>query len=143
MRSSQLLRLITVNIGIAYSFAVSYPRDDSFYGQNRAAYFQDNDSAGNSLVALRISEYDGTLSNPVKISTGGKGLAGLVAVSQDSVVVDGNVIHLCSISSHRAWGLTVYSTFSRSTQETTPSPFLQSMVVTQHIPSWLGTHCLL
>ncbi|KAK0512839.1 hypothetical protein JMJ35_004856 [Cladonia borealis] len=92
MRSSQLLRLITVNIGIAYSFAVSYPRDDSFYGQNRAAYFQDNDSAGNSLVALQISEYDGTLSNPVKISTGGKGLAGLVAVSQDSVVVDGNYI---------------------------------------------------
>ncbi len=91
MRSSQLLRLIAINIGIVYSFAVSYPRDDSFYGQHRAAYFQDNDPAGNSLVALQISEYDGTLSNPVKTSTGGKGLAGLIAISQDSVVVDGDV----------------------------------------------------
>ena len=91
MQFSQLLRLIAVNIGIVSSFAVSYPRDDSFYGQNRAAYFQDNDSAGNSLVALQISERDGTLSNPVRTSTGGKGLAGLVAVSQDSVVVGGDV----------------------------------------------------
>ena len=91
MRFSQLLRLIAVNIGIVYSFAVSYPRGDLFYGQTRAAYFQDNDSAGNSLVALQISEYDGTLSNSVKTPTGGKGLAGLVAISQDSVVVDGDV----------------------------------------------------
>ena len=96
MQFSQSLRLIAVNIGIVSSFAVSYPRDDSFYGQNRAAYFQENDSAGNSLVALQISEYDGTLSDPVKTSTGGKGLAGLIAVSQDSVVVDGDVSPLCS-----------------------------------------------
>lgn len=91
MRFSRSLRLIAVNFGVVYSFAVSYPRDDSFYGQNRAAYFQDNDPAGNSLVALQISGYDGTLSNPVKTSTGGKGLAGLIAVSQDSVVVGGKV----------------------------------------------------
>lgn len=92
MRFSRSLRLIAVNFGVVYSFAVSYPRDDSFYGQNRAAYFQDNDPAGNSLVALQISGYDGTLSNPVKTSTGGKGLAGLIAVSQDSVVVGGKYI---------------------------------------------------
>ena len=66
MRSSLFLRVINVNIGIAYAFAVSYPRDDSFNGQNRAAYFQENDSAGSSLLALQISKYDGTLSNPVK-----------------------------------------------------------------------------
>ena len=91
MRISQSLLLIAVNFEIVYSFAVSYPREDSFNGQDRAAYFQDNDAAGNSLVALRISEYDGTLSNAVKTSTGGKGLAGLIAISQDSVVVDGDV----------------------------------------------------
>ena len=91
MRISQSLPLIAVNFGTVSSFALSYPKEDSFNGQNRAAYFQDNDAAGNSLVALQISEYDGTLSNPVKKSTGGKGLAGLIAVSQDSVVVDGDV----------------------------------------------------
>ena len=91
MRFSQLLRLIAINIGIVYSFAVYHPKDDLFYGQKRAVCFQDNDSTGNSLVALQISDYDGTLSDPVKTSTGGKGLAGLIAVSQDPVVVDGNV----------------------------------------------------
>ena len=91
MRCSQLLQLIAVNIGIVYSFALSYPRDDSFDGQNRAAYFQDNDSAGNSLVAMQISEYNSTLSDPVKTSTSRKVLAGLIAVSHDSVVVDGEV----------------------------------------------------
>ena len=55
------------------------------------AYLQDNDAAGNSLVALQISEYNCPLSDPLKTSTGGKGLAGLIAVSQDLVVVDGDV----------------------------------------------------
>lgn len=91
MQFSQLLPLIAVNIALVYSFAVSYPREDSPHTQDRAAYFQDNDSASNSLVALQISEYDGSLSDPVKTSTGGKGLAGLIAVSQDSVVVDGDI----------------------------------------------------
>ena len=93
MRSSQLLSLIAINVGVTYSLA--YPRD-SQYGQNRAAYFQDNDPAGNSIVALQISSSDGTLSNPVRTSTGGKGLAGLLAISQDSVVVDDHVSLLYS-----------------------------------------------
>ena len=53
-----------------------------------AAYLQGNDAAGSALIALQISKYNGTLSNSVKTSTGGKGLAGLIAVSQDLVVVD-------------------------------------------------------
>ncbi|KAL8687581.1 MAG: hypothetical protein Q9218_006285 [Villophora microphyllina] len=60
----------------------------NFHGnQTRAAYFQDNDPNGNFIVALKIDNNDGTVSSPVRTSTGGKGLAGLVAISQDSVVV--------------------------------------------------------
>ena len=43
----------------------------------RAAYFLKNDPAGSSIVSLKISEEDGTLSSPVMTSTGGKGLFGL------------------------------------------------------------------
>ncbi|KAI4100785.1 MAG: hypothetical protein L6R37_005277 [Teloschistes peruensis] len=57
------------------------------YHRTRAAYFQDNDPNGNFIVALKIDENDGTVSSPVRTSTGGKGLAGLLAISQDSVVV--------------------------------------------------------
>ncbi|KAK3169581.1 hypothetical protein OEA41_008965 [Lepraria neglecta] len=39
-------------------------------------------------LRFRSSSSDGTLSNPVRTSTGGKGLAGLLAICQDSVVVD-------------------------------------------------------
>ncbi|KAL8711828.1 MAG: hypothetical protein Q9220_003772 [cf. Caloplaca sp. 1 TL-2023] len=60
---------------------------DLYRTWNRAAYFQDNDPVGNFIVALKIDPQDGTLSTPVRTSTGGKGLAGLVAISQDSVVV--------------------------------------------------------
>jgi hypothetical protein len=58
---------------------------------NRALYFLDNDPSGNSIVSVMISNKDGTLSSPVRTPTGGKGLAQLVAVSQDSVVVSDNV----------------------------------------------------
>lgn len=60
-------------------------------GHERTAYFLDNDATGNKLVSLKIDALDGTLSSPVSTSTGGNGLAGLVAISQDSVVVSGNV----------------------------------------------------
>ena len=124
-------------------FAVSNLREDSFYSQNRAADYRDNDSAGNSLVVLQISEYDGILSNPVEISTGGKGLAGLAAVSQDSVVVDGNVIHLGSNFDPSGLGTDrVQYIFTVNAGDNTFS-LLQSVVVTQYIPSSSGTHCLL
>jgi hypothetical protein len=48
-------------------------RDDS-----RAAYFLDNNPAGASIISLKIAE-DGTLSYPVRTSTGGKGLLALTA----------------------------------------------------------------
>ena len=59
--------------------------------KQRVAYFQDNDPAGAAIIALRISESDGTLSSPVRTLTGGKGLAGLIAISDDSVTVADDV----------------------------------------------------
>lgn len=77
-------------------------RDD----RSRAAYFLDNNPAGSSIISLKISPDDGTLSNPIRTPTGGKGLFGLTASStggtpaaggadtlftQDSVIVSQNV----------------------------------------------------
>ena len=47
----------------------------------RAAYFLDNNPEGSSIVSLKICPDDGTLSNPVRTSTGGVGLYGLAASS--------------------------------------------------------------
>ncbi|KAL8724763.1 MAG: hypothetical protein Q9181_006686 [Wetmoreana brouardii] len=81
--SSVFLILSLLSLGIAIPSDNYHP----FRNYRRAAYFQDNDPAGNSIVALDIEPRNGTLSSPVRTSTGGKGLAGLGAVSQDSVVV--------------------------------------------------------
>ena len=48
---------------------------------NRAAYILKNDPAGSSIISLKISVEDGTLSSPVITSTGGKGLYGLTVSS--------------------------------------------------------------
>lgn len=84
MRPSNLLCLVAINIGLT----LSYPFHPN--GTSKTAYFQDDDQAGSNIIALRISDTDGTLSNPVSTATGGKGFKGF-AVSQDSVVVSGNV----------------------------------------------------
>jgi hypothetical protein len=70
-------------------FAV--PTVKSLFDFDRVLYFLDNDPNGNSVVSVKISDSDGTLSSPVKTSTGGSGLPQLFAVSQDSVVISGNV----------------------------------------------------
>lgn len=78
-------------------------RDD----RNRAAYFLDSNPSGASIVSLKINLQDGTLSDPIRIPTGGKGLQGLTAsatpggapapgggdpfFSQDSVLVSEDV----------------------------------------------------
>jgi len=46
--------------------------------RKRAAYFLDNNPAGASIVSLVISPEDGTLSSPVRTSTKGIGLMGVV-----------------------------------------------------------------
>lgn len=81
----------------------------------RAAYFLDNNPAGASIVSLTISPEDGTLSNPIRTSTGGVGLYGLSASStggpptaagadtfftQDSVVVSENYLFTVNAGSH-------------------------------------------
>jgi hypothetical protein len=48
---------------------------------NRAAYILKNDPAGSSIISLKISVEDGTLSSPVLTSTGGKGLIGVTAAT--------------------------------------------------------------
>jgi hypothetical protein len=51
-------------------------RDSS--DDSRAVYFLDNNPAGASIISLKIAE-DGTLSHPVRTSTGGQGLLALTA----------------------------------------------------------------
>lgn len=78
--------LFTLPLSIVSAFPFRSPQ----YSSNRAAYFLENDPAGNYIVSLKISE-DGTLDTPVRTSTGGNGLSGLVVPSQDSVVASDNV----------------------------------------------------
>lgn len=66
----------------------------------KAAYFLDNDPAGSSIVSLKVGE-DGTLSDPIRTSTGGVGSIGTNTtgfpnsvdslMSQGSVVLSGDV----------------------------------------------------
>jgi hypothetical protein len=65
--------LIFLLAPVLVSAAVISSRDDS-----RAVYFLDNNPAGASIISLKIAE-DGTLSDPVRTSTGGKGLLALTA----------------------------------------------------------------
>lgn len=58
------------------SAAALMPRSDY-----RAAYFLDNDPAGSSIVSLKIDINDGTLSDPVRTSTGGVGSYGFTEVN--------------------------------------------------------------
>lgn len=67
----------------------AWPGSENF--QPRALYTLGNDPSGSFVVAAQISNIDGQLSNATKISTGGKGLDHLFAVSQDSIVASGNV----------------------------------------------------
>ena len=51
--------------------ATPYPQP----GAAKAVYYLDSDPAGASIVALKVNN-DGTLADPVRTSTGGKGLIG-------------------------------------------------------------------
>ncbi|KAI1760796.1 hypothetical protein GGR53DRAFT_525712 [Hypoxylon sp. FL1150] len=73
----------------------------------RALYFLENNPAGANIVSLKVSDQDGSLSNPARISTGGNGLVGIGSTgagvtmdtlfSQDAVVVSGS--HLFTVNS--------------------------------------------
>lgn len=88
--------LVSSLLGLGYALPSSNPASGNHSvgnsaQNNRAVYFQANDPAGNYIVALKIDPRDGQVSSPVTTNTGGKGLAGLIAVSQDSVLVDHDV----------------------------------------------------
>ncbi|KAJ8061419.1 hypothetical protein OCU04_009240 [Sclerotinia nivalis] len=88
---------------IVLAAAIS-PRQHS---RRAAAYFLDNNPNGSSIIAMEICREDGTLSSPVRTSTGGKGMLALNApvanstaapaigsqdtlFSQNSIIVSGN-----------------------------------------------------
>ncbi|KAL8750551.1 MAG: hypothetical protein Q9184_006388 [Pyrenodesmia sp. 2 TL-2023] len=73
--------------------------------------FQANDPAGNYIVALKIDPRDGKVSSPVTTNTDGKGLAGLIASSQDSVVVDHDVCPNHSSSKYMNWAIVTHAQY--------------------------------
>ncbi|KAL9137106.1 MAG: hypothetical protein Q9175_001675 [Cornicularia normoerica] len=88
MLSAHFLGLVALHVGFACCSPLQHPYNSSY----QTAYFQDMGPNGSYIVALKISDIDGTVSNPVLTSTGGYGVAGLIAVSQDSVVVSENYL---------------------------------------------------
>ncbi|KAL8965078.1 MAG: hypothetical protein Q9183_004042 [Haloplaca sp. 2 TL-2023] len=75
-----------------FTLSLSQPTRENRGRPRRVAYFQDNEPNGSSIVALKIDSRDGTLSSPVRTNTGGKGLAGTLAASQDSTVLSGDLL---------------------------------------------------
>ncbi|KAI1500200.1 hypothetical protein F5X99DRAFT_254780 [Biscogniauxia marginata] len=99
MKLSHTLRFAS----LAASVAVPKPYSNST--SPRALYFLENDPAGANIVTVKVSNRDGTLSDPIRTSTGGKGLIGLnsqgqaavdTLFSQDAVVVSGT--HLLAVN---------------------------------------------
>ena len=86
---SNLLNFLTLTLTVksTLSHALPQARDSTKY----ATYFLQIDPAGDHVVALSNNKDDGTVSSPVRTPTGGKGLAGLLAISQDSLVVSQEV----------------------------------------------------
>ncbi|KAI9677338.1 MAG: hypothetical protein M1829_002681 [Trizodia sp. TS-e1964] len=87
MRYLTSLSLAAVAIA-TLATARSIPKRDD---RNRAAYTLLNDPAGASIVSLKIAE-DGTLSNPVKTPTGGKGSSQLPLGQVDQLASQNSVI---------------------------------------------------
>lgn len=68
-----LLDLLVLLFLTTLSLAAPHQYGD---GSKRAVYSLSNNANGSQIVALSIAE-DGTVSNPILTSTGGKGLQGL------------------------------------------------------------------
>ena len=135
MQFSTFLSLAALSISIVQSL----PSNRT--STRKTLYFQGDDPAGNDIIALRISDTDGTISNPIRTSTGGRGLANLVAVSQDSVVVSGNVCISSLRLSHLLSGclfMLSCSTSSPSIKATRHCPCLSLTQRTPNIRPWLG-----
>lgn len=130
MLSSHFLGFIALHV----ASVCSSPLQHNWNSTYQTAYFQDNDPAGSSVIALKISNVDGTLSNPVRTSTGGKGITGALGVSQDSVVVSENV-RLTAWARFAALLISeTYSTSLSPTLATTPCPCSPSIPRTPSTP---------
>ena len=74
--------------GLGLSSPLGIPR--ALNGSSsRAAYLLQNDPEGNYILSLDIDETSGFIGNPIKTSTGGKGL--LATNGPDSLVSQGAV----------------------------------------------------
>ena len=78
MRYSPTVAVASSLFSVVCSRAVNVWRDD----RARAAYTLYNDPAGASIISMQISLSDGTLTSPVKTSTGGLGMLGNTAAGQ-------------------------------------------------------------
>jgi len=145
--------LIASLLSVASARAVITERDSRL----RAAYTLDNDAAGASIIAMKISLADGTLHSPVKTLTGGQGLPGNIAngpsvpdplFSQNAVVVSENVGYppkqlgpgaaIQTRSSHANQTFT-HSISSPSTQDRTLCPCSPLTPTTLHVWFQLGS----
>ncbi|ESZ91748.1 hypothetical protein SBOR_7855 [Sclerotinia borealis F-4128] len=92
--------------------AAIIPRHSS---RDAAAYFLDNNPNGSSIIALKISHEDGTISSPIRTSTRGKGMFGLsnlaanstptvetqdTLFSQNSIIVSGDKLFTVNTGSN-------------------------------------------
>ena len=86
---SKLPNILALALALKSTLSLALPqaRDST----KHATYFLQIDPAGDYVVALSNNEDNGTVSSPVRTPTGGKGLAGLLAISQDSLVVSQDV----------------------------------------------------
>ncbi|KAK3629697.1 hypothetical protein LTR56_017903 [Elasticomyces elasticus] len=73
-----------------------YPKSSS----EQVIYVSANDATDNYIVALEVSHSNGMLSSPVRTRTGGKGEVDLVAISQDSVTVSGDLLFVVNPGSN-------------------------------------------
>ncbi|KAI1632399.1 hypothetical protein F4809DRAFT_93131 [Biscogniauxia mediterranea] len=93
---------VSYTLGLAsWAAGAVVPTHFSNSTSHKALYFLENNPAGANIVAVKVSSQDGTLSDPVRTPTGGKGLIGLnsqgqaavdTLFSQDAVVVSGNYL---------------------------------------------------
>ncbi|KAN0102801.1 hypothetical protein V8E51_011114 [Hyaloscypha variabilis] len=124
---------------------------------SRAAYFLDNNPAGASIISLQIAE-DGTLSNPVRTSTGGIGLFALTAgtngtaaaaggadtlFTQDSVLVDGDYLFTVNAGSNTISFFTIDSADPSHPKLINTAPTLGEFPSSVSYSSKLKTACVI
>jgi len=79
---------------------------------SRAAYFLDNNPAGSSIISLQIAD-DGTLSYPLRTSTGGMGLLALTAGTNGAAAAAGGAGRIAELPHSDSFNIRRYALHSR------------------------------